>query len=139
MRSSPAAPHAWQVSPSMCCPDFVESLWPTAEELFPLPSLNSWDDSLLAPPGGDLGHEASYSLTDDDFMAVLLDSHNPGVGGQRRATVDGQLSRRASASTKSLHSLDSAARAEQPITPEKRRERKTEVGRAPCAFDSVVR
>ena len=108
----------------------MESLWPSAEELFPLASLNCGDDSLALPRGGPCD-QAGYSLTDDDFMAVLLDARNPTVSGQRSGTFDGQLSRAASESKKSLQSLDSQRREEQPITPEKRRERKTQVGGGP--------
>jgi hypothetical protein len=111
----------------------VESLWPSEEELFPLACLKSCDDRLLLPRGGPCD-QTGYSLTDDDFMAALLEAGNPTVSGQRSVTVDGQLSRAlrlaASASTKSLQSLDSQPGAEQPITPEKRRERKTQVGGA---------
>ena len=108
----------------------MESLWPSAEELFPLACLNCGDDSLALPTGGPCD-QTGYSLTDDDFMAVLLDARNPTVSGQRSGTVDGQLSRAAFASTKSLQSLDSQPRVEQFVTPEKRRERKTQVGGVP--------
>ena len=111
----------------------MESLWPSAEELFPLASLNRCDDSLALPRGGPCD-QAGYSLTDDDFMAVLLDARNPTVSGQRSGTVDGQLSRAASAFTKSHHSLDSQRREEQPITPEKCRGRKTRVGGGPLSL-----
>jgi hypothetical protein len=95
-----------------------------------LASLKSGDDSPLLPRGGPCD-QTGYSLTDDEFMAALLEAGNPTVSGQRSVTVDGQLSRAAFASTKSLQSLDTQPGAEQPITPEKRRERKTQVGGAP--------
>lgn len=119
--------------------DFVESLWPTAEELLPLPSLRlstATSPSAFAFDGGPLG-DAGCGLTDDDFAAVLF-------GTSPCATMQGEQARRQEGTSRPPPAGPKGKRQQQarpplrtshssssldnkPVTPEKRHERLTQV------------
>jgi hypothetical protein len=109
----------------MRLPDFVESVWPSAEELLPLPNLAPVNAPFRAPTLCD-------GLTDADFARVLFDEQFSSTYEEAAAPAATPAKRKSGSKRNTLclpddGSYGGTTAAPKPITPDKRRERSTQV------------